>query len=171
MKPTTFIHYFALICLYIPTGNSYLPVNITQEFTISQLRIMNKARAQIEVRVITIKLCNYDLTRWMGLLMSTEYEECTIHYDVVVTKMIIDWLSLTVKWFPDIESVVEKNSCIQRLILGTNTSGQETDYLMIANVVLPSREHFPRHQGRDGIGCIWRIGGSDPYSQKMVREK
>eukprot|EP00823_Brevimastigomonas_motovehiculus_P002527 TRINITY_DN1543_c0_g1_i1.p1 TRINITY_DN1543_c0_g1~~TRINITY_DN1543_c0_g1_i1.p1 ORF type:complete len:448 (-),score=105.20 TRINITY_DN1543_c0_g1_i1:454-1797(-) len=55
-------------------------------------------------------------------------------YDLVMTHA-LEWPSLTVQWLPDKRT--EKDYSIQRLILGTHTSDNEPNYLMIAEIKLP----------------------------------
>jgi len=57
-------------------------------------------------------------------------------YDLVMTHA-LEWPSLTVQWFPDRRRVENKESSVQRLLLGTHTSDAEQNYLMIAEVHLP----------------------------------
>lgn len=57
-------------------------------------------------------------------------------YDLVITHA-LEWPSLTVQWLPSrIESPC-KDYALQKLILGTHTSDNEPNYLMIAQVQLP----------------------------------
>jgi len=50
----------------------------------------------------------------------------------------LEWPSLTVQWLPD--KRVKDDYSVQRLLLGTHTSAQEQNYLMIAEVHLPLEE-------------------------------
>ncbi|KDQ63095.1 hypothetical protein JAAARDRAFT_168551 [Jaapia argillacea MUCL 33604] len=59
-------------------------------------------------------------------------------YDLVITHA-LDWPSLTCQWFPDKESPSNKPYTTHRLLLGTHTSSQATDYLQIATVQIPSQ--------------------------------
>jgi len=52
----------------------------------------------------------------------------------------LEWPSLTVQWLPDKNVKSGEEFSVQRLILGTHTSGQEQNYLMIAEVHLPLDE-------------------------------
>ncbi|KAJ3823862.1 WD40 repeat-like protein [Lentinula raphanica] len=65
-------------------------------------------------------------------------------YDLVITHA-LDWPSLTCQWFPDKETPSGKNYTIHRLLLGTHTSGQAQDYLQIATVSIPNRDHNTGH--------------------------
>ncbi|KAH8922081.1 WD40 repeat-like protein [Atractiella rhizophila] len=49
-------------------------------------------------------------------------------YDFLVTHA-LEWPSLTVEWFPDVE--IGATTTSHRLLVGTNTSGQEPNYLQI----------------------------------------
>lgn len=57
-------------------------------------------------------------------------------YDVVMTHA-LEWPSLTVEWLPDKVTPQGQDFSIQRLILGTHTSDNEQNHLMIAEVRLP----------------------------------
>lgn len=67
-------------------------------------------------------------------------------YDMIVTHA-LEWPSLTVEWLPDIERPPNKNVTIQRLILGTHTSDEESNYLKIVTVTLPSDVMRPDTRG------------------------
>jgi histone-binding protein RBBP4 len=67
-------------------------------------------------------------------------------YDLVVTHA-LDWPSLTVEWLPDLEANVSKHVTTRRMILGTNTSNAEPNYLSIASVSLPSTTQFTDTRG------------------------
>jgi hypothetical protein len=56
-------------------------------------------------------------------------------YDLVVSHA-LEWPSLTVQWFPDLERPPTKDYFVQRLLLGTHTDGEQ-NYLQIATVQLP----------------------------------
>ena len=57
-------------------------------------------------------------------------------YDLVVTHA-LEWPSLTVEWLPDRVEPPGKDYSVQKLILGTHTSENEQNHLMIAEVQLP----------------------------------
>ena len=54
-------------------------------------------------------------------------------YDLVVTHA-LEWPSLTVQWLPDRVADPGKDYSTQKLILGTHTSENEQNHLMIAEV-------------------------------------
>lgn len=60
-------------------------------------------------------------------------------YDLIVTHP-LEWPSLTVQWLPDRTIPEGKDYSIQRLILGTHTSGDEPNELLIAEVRLPHED-------------------------------
>ncbi|XP_024541971.1 WD-40 repeat-containing protein MSI1 [Selaginella moellendorffii] len=57
-------------------------------------------------------------------------------YDLVITHA-LEWPSLTVQWLPDRVEPPGKDYSVQKLILGTHTSDNEPNFLMIAEVQLP----------------------------------
>eukprot|EP00455_Lapot_gusevi_P010729 TRINITY_DN1486_c0_g1_i2.p1 TRINITY_DN1486_c0_g1~~TRINITY_DN1486_c0_g1_i2.p1 ORF type:complete len:444 (-),score=104.75 TRINITY_DN1486_c0_g1_i2:43-1329(-) len=60
-------------------------------------------------------------------------------YDVVITHA-LEWPSLTVQWLPDRIDKSDKHYAIQRLLLGTHTSGDEQNQLLFAEIQLPGDE-------------------------------
>eukprot|EP00667_Euglena_gracilis_P028251 EG_transcript_35806 len=57
-------------------------------------------------------------------------------YDVIMTKELV-WPTLTVEWLPERRYDAEKECHVHRLLLGTHTSGQEVDHVIITDVHLP----------------------------------
>ncbi|ODV89309.1 hypothetical protein CANCADRAFT_3934 [Tortispora caseinolytica NRRL Y-17796] len=57
-------------------------------------------------------------------------------YDIVISSA-LKWPTLTVEWFPDRENVPGSKLSQQRLLLGTYTSGNSSEYVNIASVNLP----------------------------------
>ena len=53
---------------------------------------------------------------------------------------LIDWPSLTVQWFKDVNKPSDRDVNIHKLLLGTHTSEDETNYLMIADICLPKAD-------------------------------
>ncbi|MFS7894633.1 WD-40 repeat-containing protein MSI1 [Helianthus anomalus] len=49
----------------------------------------------------------------------------------------LEWPSLTVEWLPDHDEPAGKDYSVETLILGTHTSENEPNYLMLAQVQLP----------------------------------
>ena len=60
-------------------------------------------------------------------------------YDMVMTHA-LEWPSLTVQWLPEVKRSADGESNIHKLLLGTHTSYSEPNYLMVADVTLPSPE-------------------------------
>ncbi|OXB35935.1 histone acetyltransferase type B subunit 2 [Cryptococcus neoformans] len=59
-------------------------------------------------------------------------------YDTVITHA-LTWPSLTCQWLPDITDIPDTDYTSQRIIIGTHTSGQANDHLIIAEVLLPKK--------------------------------
>ena len=57
-------------------------------------------------------------------------------YDVLMT-FGLDWPSLTINWIPNIDIPQKSNFCQQKMVLGTHTSGQEPESLIIAKTRIP----------------------------------
>lgn len=80
-------------------------------------------------------------------------------YDLVITHA-LEWPSLTVQWMPDRDEPAGKDYSVQKMILGTHTSDDEPNYLMLAQVQLPidDAENDARQYDDDrgeigGFGC------------------
>ncbi len=57
-------------------------------------------------------------------------------YDILITWG-LDWPSLCVNWLPKVDYLKERPFYLQKIVLGTHTSGQDADYLMIGKARLP----------------------------------
>jgi len=58
-------------------------------------------------------------------------------YDLLMTHA-LEWPSLTVQWLPDVTRPEGKDYRTHRMILGTHTSGDEQNHLIIADAQLPA---------------------------------
>lgn len=58
-------------------------------------------------------------------------------YDIMYSRA-LEWPTLTTQWLPDVKAVPGQNLRTHRLLLGTHTSQQMTDYLQIAHIDLPN---------------------------------
>lgn len=87
-------------------------------------------------------------------------------YDLVITHA-LEWPSLTVQWLPNRDEVGGKDFSLQRLIVGTHTSDNEPNYLMLAQVQLPledsendARQYDDERGDTGGFGCSsGKVGG------------
>jgi histone-binding protein RBBP4 len=86
-------------------------------------------------------------------------------YDLVITHA-LEWPSLTVQWLPDRVEPPGKDHSVQKMILGTHTSDNEPNYLMLAQVQLPldDAEADARHYDDDHAD----IGGFGAASGKVT---
>jgi histone-binding protein RBBP4 len=75
-----------------------------------------------------------------NLLIKEEYKiwknNCPHLYDVVSTHA-LKWPSLTIQWFPTIDEQRNKNYSFHEILLGTQTLGEDPNYLIKAEVGLP----------------------------------
>lgn len=73
-----------------------------------------------------------------------EYElwrkNCRYMYEFV-SETALTWPSITVQWLPDHKENKEEGIIDSKLLLGTHTSGQDTNYLKLASTQIPS---FPK---------------------------
>jgi histone-binding protein RBBP4 len=60
-------------------------------------------------------------------------------YDLIMTHA-LEWPSLTVQWLPDSQKQLDRDVSSHKLLLGTHTSNEEPNYLMVAEVLLPLPE-------------------------------
>ncbi|KAG6425089.1 hypothetical protein SASPL_115513 [Salvia splendens] len=80
-------------------------------------------------------------------------------YDLVITHA-LEWPSLTVEWLPDLQEPPGKDYSVQKMILGTHTSENEPNYLMVAQAQLPledaendARQYEDERSEFGGFGC------------------
>lgn len=64
-------------------------------------------------------------------------------YDIMYSRA-LDWPTLTCQWFPDVQSIPERNFSTHRILLGTHTSGPHPpggpqEYLQIAKINYPNK--------------------------------
>ena len=69
-------------------------------------------------------------------------------YDVLITWG-LDWPSLCVNWLPKVDYLKERPFYLQKIVLGTHTSGQEADYLLIGKARLPISQVVLESQSPD----------------------
>ncbi|KAI9323729.1 WD40-repeat-containing domain protein [Dichotomocladium elegans] len=95
-------------------------------------------------------------------------------YDLLVTQG-LEWPSLTIQWFPDVERWPDRSYKTQRLLLGTHTNDEESNYLQIAAVQLPAdRDKIDTRKYEEHTNEIGGYGGyNDAHikiTQKIVHE-
>jgi histone-binding protein RBBP4 len=80
-------------------------------------------------------------------------------YDLVMTHA-LEWPSLTVQWLPDETRADSQDIEVHKAILGTHTSNSEQNYLMVANVSLPSSDaEIDSRKYEDEKGELGGFGG------------
>uniref|UniRef100_A0A915MKB1 Probable histone-binding protein lin-53 n=2 Tax=Meloidogyne TaxID=189290 RepID=A0A915MKB1_MELJA len=76
-------------------------------------------------------------------IINEEYKiwkkNCPFLYDMVMTHA-LEWPSLTVQWLPDVKRVDGDDYTTHRLILGTHTSDEQQNHLVIAKLILPTED-------------------------------
>ncbi|CAN7067254.1 unnamed protein product [Brassica rapa subsp. trilocularis] len=94
-------------------------------------------------------------------------------YDLVITHA-LEWPSLTVEWLPSRDEPPGQNYSVQKMLLGTHTSDNEPNYLMIAQVQLPledteseARQYDDDRSEFGGFGCA---SGKVQVIQQIVHE-
>ncbi|ODQ65022.1 WD40 repeat-like protein [Nadsonia fulvescens var. elongata DSM 6958] len=70
------------------------------------------------------------------------------YYDVFLSST-LPWPSLTVQWFPDLERPANKRYTTSRILLGTQTSSQSSEYTRIASIKIPTPSFSSNASGRD----------------------
>ncbi|RRT68441.1 hypothetical protein BHE74_00031952 [Ensete ventricosum] len=95
-------------------------------------------------------------------------------YDLVITHA-LEWPSLTVQWLPGREEPAGKDYSVQRMILGTHTSDDEPNYLMLAEVRLPveDAEYDARqfHGERGEAGSFGGPGGKVASDRSLLSSR
>lgn len=90
-------------------------------------------------------------------------------YDFVFTQA-LDWPSLTVQWLPGRVVSGDKQVATHKVILGTHTSDDEPNYLMIANVRLPTEDaEIDARQYSEETGELGGYSGSPARFDIQVR--
>eukprot|EP00850_Spirogloea_muscicola_P022410 SM000292S11265 [mRNA] locus=s292:84556:85301:- [translate_table: standard] len=89
-------------------------------------------------------------------------------YDLVITHA-LEWPSLSVQWLPDKQEPAGKDYSVQRLILGTHTSENEQNYLMLAEVQLPLEDtEIDARQYDDEKGEVGGFGAGNGKVEKYT---
>ncbi|KAA8492986.1 Histone-binding protein RBBP4 [Porphyridium purpureum] len=82
-------------------------------------------------------------------------------YDLVITKG-LEWPSLTCQWLPHKNTTTGMDYSVQQLLLGTHTSDEEQNSLMVAEVRLPLDSTLADGGSyRDGAGVHSKDGAED----------
>lgn len=89
-------------------------------------------------------------------------------YDVLITWG-LDWPSLCVNWLPR-DNLNNNYSYIQKMIIGTYTSGQENDYLMIAKTRLPIQPKNEKISNEEAINSFSKIENKIEIETKIRHE-
>ncbi|CDR43663.1 CYFA0S12e02982g1_1 [Cyberlindnera fabianii] len=88
------------------------------------------------------------------LTIQEEYQlwrkNCPVMYEFV-SETALTWPSLTVQWLPDPLDTSDSAGIPQRLVIGTHTSGEDTDYLKVSSTVLPETlvNQTPSSKGKE----------------------
>ncbi len=99
-------------------------------------------------------------------------------YDTLIEDTLV-WPSLTVAWLPGVESYSfgiiacrskPLRSTIRSLLLGTNTSGKERDYLFMAKVMVPGTAESEEEAATE-VGAAVRIERQVPHQGEVNRAR
>ncbi|KAE9981207.1 hypothetical protein BLS_007717 [Venturia inaequalis] len=89
-------------------------------------------------------------------------------YDMLYARA-LKWPTLTAQWFPDVKENEGKQE--HRLLIGTNTSGQEQNSLQFAKVQIPDLSKFDMEQWSDQSNEIGGHGsGKDKFGWDLYHE-
>ncbi|KAL7270785.1 Histone acetyltransferase type B subunit 2 [Rhizina undulata] len=127
---------------------------------------MNPDLRQAEEQIIADKIINEEYKIWK--------KNAPFLYDMILSSA-LEWPTLTTQWFPDKQIHPGKNYSTHRLLIGTHTSGNDTNYLQIAEVQLPNPvpEQDTRRYDEDKEEIGGYGGGAEcrlNIQQKMVHE-
>eukprot|EP00730_Choanoeca_flexa_P011770 TRINITY_DN2796_c0_g1_i1.p1 TRINITY_DN2796_c0_g1~~TRINITY_DN2796_c0_g1_i1.p1 ORF type:complete len:416 (+),score=93.38 TRINITY_DN2796_c0_g1_i1:22-1269(+) len=90
-------------------------------------------------------------------------------YDLVMTHA-LEWPSLTAQWMPDVRRPSGKDYSLHRIILGTHTSDDEVNHLLIADVQLPTESaHIDARKYDDEKGEYGGFGSMAGKIQVKVK--
>ncbi|OBT76906.1 histone-binding protein RBBP4 [Pseudogymnoascus sp. 05NY08] len=89
-------------------------------------------------------------------------------YDMILSTA-LEWPTLTTQWFPDVKSLPDKNYTTHRLLIGTHTSNDATNYLQIANVELPKNITPNERDYDDEKGEIGGYGNSSSGESPAIK--
>ncbi|KAF8253155.1 WD40 repeat-like protein [Wilcoxina mikolae CBS 423.85] len=119
-----------------------------------------------EEQIVVDKIINEEYKIWK--------KNAPFLYDLILSSA-LEWPTLTTQWFPDKISHPDKSFSTHRLLIGTHTSGNDTNYLQMAEVQLPNppSEKDPRKydESREEVGGY--AGGSEcrlQIQQRIVHE-
>ncbi|CCX09748.1 WD40-repeat-containing domain protein [Pyronema domesticum] len=119
-----------------------------------------------EDRIVYDKMINEEYKTWK--------KNAPFLYDTMVSTA-LEWPTLTTQWFPDKIAHPDKNYSTHRLLIGTHTSGNDVNYLQIAEVQLPNApgEQDPRKydETKEEVGGYG--GGNEcrlSITQRIVHE-
>jgi histone-binding protein RBBP4 len=106
------------------------------------------------------------------LSIQEEYQlwrkSCPVMYEFV-SETALMWPSLTVQWLPEPIDVVD-GGIPQKLIIGTHTSGEDTDYLKVSSTILP-RELIQSKVDKVHQSEVDRVDQSEYEEAQSTREK
>ncbi|KAF8442605.1 WD40-repeat-containing domain protein [Terfezia claveryi] len=119
-----------------------------------------------EEQIIAEKIINEEYKAWK--------KNAPFLYDLILSSA-LEWPTLTTEWFPDKTAVPGKNYSTHRLLIGTHTSGSDTNYLQIAHVQLPNpvKDNDPRRYDEEKEEIGGYGGGSESrlqVEQKIVHD-
>ncbi|KAI5780879.1 WD40-repeat-containing domain protein [Geopyxis carbonaria] len=127
---------------------------------------MDPSIREHEEQIVVDKIINEEYKIWK--------KNAPFLYDLILSSA-LEWPTLTTQWFPDKHTVPGNKFSTHRLLIGTHTSGNDTNYLQIAEVQIPimPSEKDPNNYdpekgeiGGYGNGAECRI----QVTQKMVHE-
>ena len=84
-------------------------------------------------------------------LPSTPTEHIIAIVPAAICISLAAWPTLTLEWFPEKGYDADTECHVHQLLLGTNTSGQELNYLMNTHVLLPSHPVCDTHTFVDHV--------------------
>lgn len=129
---------------------------------------MDPSLRDTEEQIVVDKIINEEYKIWK--------KNAPFLYDLILSSA-LEWPTLTTQWFPDKQTHPGKNYSTHRLLIGTHTSGNDTNYLQIAEVQLPNPVPAPGQdpsrydEDKEEIGGYG--GGAEcrlQIQQKMVHE-
>lgn len=115
----------SIYCHFLAFPN-FIQLHYTED---TRLHITPAAMPRTEdEEIVANKLINEEYKIWK--------KNSVFLYDIMYSRA-LEWPTLTTQWLPDVKAVPGSTFRTHRLLIGTHTSGQKTDYLQIAHINLP----------------------------------
>ncbi|KAF2403014.1 WD40 repeat-like protein [Trichodelitschia bisporula] len=112
---------------------------------------LNMADTVEDPQIVDQKIINEEYKIWK--------KNTPFLYDMIYARALA-WPTLTAQWFPDKRELPNLDCAEHRILFGTNTSGQEPNFLHIARVEIPNVNNAGPKDFNDTSGELGGYGGA-----------